>query len=73
MKTLKIGELKVFEQLGRISITTIAMLGIHNLELSVVGEWCSMISVLIWMLLPTLSAFRIVNTKEKEEKQKDEN
>ncbi len=52
-----VNKLKIFEQLGRIPITASTMYIILLIELSEIGEFFSMISVLIWMILPTLRMF----------------
>lgn len=57
---IKVGRMDIFEQMGRIPITAITMWGIYNLKLSLIGEFFSMVFILIWMLLPSVRMFKII-------------
>ena len=64
IKVKNFGTYLIFEQIGRIPITAVTMLGIVLLDLGGYAYHLSMIVVLIWMMLPTVRMFEF-NKKTK--------
>ena len=65
MGKIKVGKCDIFEQLGRIPIAGSCMYVVWLLQLSNIGEFFSMICLLIWMILPTIKMFKIEEVSSK--------
>ena len=53
IKVKEFGSSLIFEQLGRISIAGVSMWVVALLEINKISESIAMITILIWMILPT--------------------
>ena len=64
IKVKEFGSSLIFEQLGRISIAGVSMWVVALLEINKISESIAMITILIWMILPTINMFECVEPQQ---------